>query len=453
MDDAEDAAAGSAIGLAAEVIVYGLREKTQFNGRLCTVESDRGTEEPQRRWVLRVLPAQAMINVGLDDALGEQLISPRTDCIFPNTRAGRRRLRAERAADVLALRGCFTEVFGGMTNDLVLRIASWLPAPERLMVFSGYRGKIFNSVYQHSAVSGTWEQPSRMLSPRIDAASVKIDETRLLFAGGVNGHPMRPQSQVQQTAQLYDALTNAWTELPPMLSGPRHGCGGALLDGLVYVVGGSYAARSEAPDPSSWKDSTEVFDLATQEWRQVAAPSADKVFPAVGAVGGRIVVAGGESSSGPDGANAGRHVEAFDPTRGTWTDCAPMLTTRSACGFTVWEGALVVCGGRGGAGEPLSSVESFDGTEWRTLPDMIESRLGPALAVVNGVMHAIGGVCDNGQGGWGAHGGGAPAGAEPFTAEVERYDPEAGRWVACPHMVAPVAYHACFAEGLAPLYD
>jgi hypothetical protein len=80
---------------------------------------------------------------------------------------------------------------------------------------------------------------------------------------------------------------------------------------------------------------------------------------------------------------------------------------------------------------------------------------GPALAVVNGVMHAIGGVCDNGQssGGWGAHGGGAPANSEPFTAEVERFDPDAGEWVACPHMKAPVAYHACFAAGLAPLYD
>ena len=132
-----------------------------------------------------------------------------------------------------------------------------------------------------------------------------------------------------------------------------------------------------------------------------------------------------------------------------------MATDRSACGCCEWRGMLVVCGGRGGAGEPLCSVEAFDGREWRSLPDMSADRLGPALAVVNGVMHAIGGVCDNGQssGGWGAHGGGAPANAEPFTAEVERYDPDAEEWVACPHMKAPVAYHACFAAGLAPLYD
>ena len=30
-----------------------------------------------------------------------------------------------------------------------------------------------------------------------------------------------------------------------MPSGVRHGCGGALLGGLVYIVGGSYAARAQ----------------------------------------------------------------------------------------------------------------------------------------------------------------------------------------------------------------
>ena len=112
---------------------------------------------------------------------------------------------------------------------------------------------------------------------------------------------------------------------------------------------------------------------------------------------------------------------------------------------------------------------------------MLEPRLGPSLAVVNGVIHAVGGVSDRNVGGWGAHGGGAPAGAEPFTSQVEKYVmpaapagaetanvassqdggplnwalvPEGvGEWVACPEMECPVAFHACFASGLTPLYD
>ena len=102
----------------------------------------------------------------------------------------------------------------------------------------------------------------------------------------------------------------------------RHGCGGALLNGQVYVVGGSYAAKAEA-DQSTWKDSTEVFDLKTSTWRQVPPPSADKVFPAVGTVGGRIVVAGGETATRA-APGAGRKVEAFNPASEKWEDCPPV---------------------------------------------------------------------------------------------------------------------------------
>ena len=112
--------------LGMEVTVFGLRDQAAFNGRLCVVHSaspasppprpqtpldddapieagERPEDDPERRWVLRVLPQQAMLNVGRDDPLGDQLISPRVDRIFPNTPAGRTSLRAQRAANVLAL--------------------------------------------------------------------------------------------------------------------------------------------------------------------------------------------------------------------------------------------------------------------------------------------------------------------------------------------------------------
>ena len=47
-------------------------------------------------------------------------------------------------------------------------------------------------------------------------------------------------------------------------------------------------------------------------------------------------------------------------------------------GFCEWRGQLLVAGGRGQDGEPLASVERFDGVRWTTLPDMTCPRLGPA---------------------------------------------------------------------------
>ena len=73
--------------------------------------------------------------------------------------------------------------------------------------------------------------------------AVKIDATRILFAGGVNGHPMRPETEMLKTVQMFDALTNAWSVLPPMPSGvvgvvcsrviPRFEHSSPLVDGKL----------------------------------------------------------------------------------------------------------------------------------------------------------------------------------------------------------------------------
>ena len=92
-------------------------------------------------------------------------------------------------------------------------------------------------------------------------------------------------------------------------------------------------------------------------------------------------------------------------------------------------------------------------------PSMLAPR--PALAVVNGLVYAVGGVHSSGGGDE------DEPGRDPFTAQVERlegagdlHDVDGGsaaggrsaRWVR-EGPATPVAYHACFAAGLTPLYD
>ena len=237
-----------------------------------------------------------------------------------------------------------------------------------------------------------------MVTPRIDCASIRIDGgARLMFAGGVDNHPMR--GQCLRTATVYDALSNSWADLPSMAC-ERHGCSGAEINGTVYVVGGGYASKDRIGS-----EFFEAFDLATQEWRQLPLPdpALDRVFAAVGVVGGKLILAGGEGST-QDTRGSNVRVDAFVPANkrsssagieaaepkaeaeaeaeaqteanaqegvgvnaaisqreGHWEQCAPLRSKRSACGFCEWRGMLVVAGGRGGAGEPLESVEIFDG--------------------------------------------------------------------------------------------
>jgi hypothetical protein len=166
-----------------KVMLFGLGKAHPmhiYNGRLCTVQSstavssvavvqqDTGgaagdTEQQEEGQEMEAVAAQG---AGPQDERGVSVCFVEDDSImlvppescFPNTTAGRQRLLAERGADVLALRGAFQDqaLLGGLSTEIAPKIAQWLTPPERLMVFSGFRGKIFNTVYMHSAVSGGW---------------------------------------------------------------------------------------------------------------------------------------------------------------------------------------------------------------------------------------------------------------------------------------------------------
>eukprot|EP00966_Prymnesium_polylepis_P093982 2175636-Prymnesium_polylepis.1 len=47
----------------------------------------------------------------------------------------------------------------------------------------------------------------------------------------------------------------------------RHGCGGACIDGKVYIVGGEYAERY----PGQHKAFCSVYDLEAQQWSSLEA--------------------------------------------------------------------------------------------------------------------------------------------------------------------------------------
>eukprot|EP01051_Picozoa_sp_SAG22_P001946 SAG22_NODE_82_length_21749_cov_10.719769_3_plen_495_part_00 len=380
------------------VFVYGLRPQTDLNGASGVVlggvpaaGGDDSAADDRGRVMVRLHPSHTRRQ--------RKNIAARPANLFPDDPAGRQKLFAARAADVLALRGAVAglpgEPFGGLAEDLALKIAEHLPRPERLYLFSGFHGKVYNNVFQYSHRAGSWVEPASMLGPdgaarsagpRIDCCCVKLSPSTMLIAGGVDDHPQR--GRMQRTAVLFDAVTHRWTELPDMEC-CRHGCAGALVGNTVYVrqrscfvkgsdhclslcfsafpcgstaltedrcnqvVGGSYVAEHVAP----WLacDYESCFDLQTQTWGRIPQPNIpSRVFPAVGAVGGRVVLAGGESS----GTGVSKSVEIYDPAARSWQPGPEMQAPRSASGFCEWNGLFVMAGAAGlGRGVRRGRVE------------------------------------------------------------------------------------------------
>lgn len=85
------------------------------------------------------------------------------------------------------------------------------------------------------APGGTWVEKAAMPTARSGTACGVCDD-RILVAGG-ELNPNRVDS-VFGDVEAYDTASDTWTALPAMTT-PRHGFGGAVVDGAFYLPGGA----------------------------------------------------------------------------------------------------------------------------------------------------------------------------------------------------------------------
>lgn len=165
---------------------------------------------------------------------------------------------------------------------------------------------------------------------------------QLHYFGGTN------LARTEDTAEHYVLdladLAAGWTEAAP-LPNARHHLGAAVLDGLIYAVGGQHGHDAALVT----QDDVHAYDPASDSWTQVAdLPAAlGHISSQTFVLDGRIVVAGGElAHGGPYSAE----VHAYDPLSDTWsTSSTPLPQSRSsAVGGPVGDG-FVLSGGNGRA--------------------------------------------------------------------------------------------------------
>ena len=196
---------------------------------------------------------------------------------------------------------------------------------------------------------------------------------------------------------------DCWTPTSPMPTA-RVGLGVATINGVLYAVGGS-------GNDGAIYATIEAYDPTTDTWTTRAAMPTARTNAGLAAVNGILYVVGGS-----DGGTLAT-LEAYDPVTDTWTTKAPMPTARHSPGVAVVNGILYVVGGATGA-EPthgtLATVEAYDPATdtWTPRLSMPTSRSRLGVAVIDGILYAVGGL-------------NSPLGA---VATVEAYDPISGMW-------------------------
>ena len=128
------------------------------------------------------------------------------------------------------------------------------------------------------------------------------------------------------------AVSGTWSRGTPMLAA-RGWFGAAVVDSLIYAVGGD------------GRGSTEAYKPSTRTWRYHAALPNTRDWFAVAAADGEVYAFGG-FVAGRTANHSSRESDRYDPASDTWTRVAAMPTDRyGAAAVTGQDGRIYVVGG------------------------------------------------------------------------------------------------------------
>jgi hypothetical protein len=239
---------------------------------------------------------------------------------------------------------------------------------------------------------------------RVYAASAVLEGMIYHLGGTTDDEDLRGAAA---DVDAYDPATNTWHSRAP-LPEPRARAGAGVLDGILYVVGGSDASGTVHA-------SVYAYDPATDSWAARAPLPRKLTHPGVGTLNGKLYVVGGID----DQWDAVALVSAYDPVTDAWTPEQPMGTARGGPGIAVVGGTLYALGGGYGSSF-VDDVEAYDPStgSWSVRRSMPGRRGFMGVAASEGLIYAIGGFVD-----------------EPFyhwVGRAEVYDPLEDRWSVIP---------------------
>lgn len=136
----------------------------------------------------------------------------------------------------------------------------------------------------YDPAADAWTRGTDMPTPRHPRISVV--DGKIYAIGGLGIFPNWPALSV---VEEYDPATDTWTRKADMPT-PRHSFSTAVLDGRVYIVGGS---SSDGVDPLAPVLAVEVYDPATDTWTQGPSMTTARIESSACAVDGVLYVLGG----------------------------------------------------------------------------------------------------------------------------------------------------------------
>lgn len=257
-------------------------------------------------------------------------------------------------------------------------------------------------------LASAWSEGPELDGNRDEPRAVSLDGYVYLLGGTTDventGEGEHPLLTATDRLTRFDPRSGRYADLAPMPEALNH-IGVAAHDGAIYVVGG-YGQRTDADTSNRFYR----YDVAADRWARLPNLPVPRAASGVGAIGDRLIVAGGALDS-----EARSQTFAYDFARRRWSRLPEMPSRREHVGATVAGGKLYVLGGRSPTSLAVDTAERYDPRTqtWEELPALPVPTGGLAAVTVNGEPIAIGGGND---------------GAETVTGAVQAFDPADEEW-------------------------
>lgn len=183
-----------------------------------------------------------------------------------------------------------------------------------------------------------------------------------------------------------------WQAFQPMPS-PRYACSAFLKDNKAYVIGGR---RGKLPVANF-----EVYAYDTKSWTVYPDMLTKRLFPCYVMTDNFMVSLGGLKETVQQGfSDACEVYQVRDQENGEWftTKKMNMPTKRGDFTAVTIDNRVVVTGGLGNQGGPVSSTESFDPEtkKWKRLSDMPMGVGTCSSTLYKGDLYVFGGIAADG---------------------------------------------------------
>nr|CAD7427934.1 unnamed protein product [Timema monikensis] len=295
-----------------------------------------------------------------------------------------------------ACREYLAQIFKDLTLHKKPCIKERTPNTRRIIyIAGGYLRHSLDILEGYNVDDKTWAQLSKLTVPRSGLGGAFL-KGMFYAVGGRNNSP--GSSYDSDWVDRYNPATDQWRPCSPM-SVPRNRVGVAVMDGLLYAVGGSAGTECHP--------SVERYDPDEDRWSSIKPMHTKRLGVGVAVVNRLLYAVGGY-----DCTNRLNSVECYHPENNAWTMVAPMSTHRSGAGVAALNQFIYVVGGYDGRSQ-LSSVERYDTEKdsWEFVSSISVARSALSVTVLDGKLYAMGGY--DGQ---------------TFLNIVEVYDPDRNVW-------------------------